>query len=137
MKDNKEFKLLIAGNQNTHPMYTRKCMKYISENKLSQFVEFLGQRSDVYDLMQQATALIVPSNFEAFGFITAEAMFNKCLVIGRNTAGTKEQFDNIELLLKSKYVFRFNSKQELVANLKEAVLYNDAHGFSLKMTPLR
>ena len=125
VKDHKEFKLLIAGNQNTHPMYTRKCMKYISENKLSQFVVFLGQRSDVYELMQQATSLIVPSNFEAFGFITAEAMFNKCLVLGRNTAGTKEQFDNIELLLKSKYVFRFSSKQELVAKLKEAVLYND------------
>lgn len=39
-------------------------------------------------------ALIVPSPFEAFGLITAEAMFNKCLVIGRDTAGTKEQFDN-------------------------------------------
>lgn len=44
--------------------------------------------------MNRATALIVPSPFEAFGLITAEAMFNKCLVIGKDTAGTKEQFDN-------------------------------------------
>ncbi len=44
--------------------------------------------------MKTAKALIVPSFHEGFGRITAEAMFNGCLVIGRNTAGTKEQFDN-------------------------------------------
>ena len=44
--------------------------------------------------MSKALALFVPSSFEGFGFITVEAMFCGCLVIGRNTGGTKEQFDN-------------------------------------------
>lgn len=57
-------------------------------------VVFLGMRKDIYSLMKDAMALIVPSYWEGFGFITTEAMFNGCLVIGRNTSGTKEQFDN-------------------------------------------
>lgn len=44
--------------------------------------------------MSKAQALIVASRFEGFGFITTEAMWNDCLVIGKNIAGTKEQFDN-------------------------------------------
>jgi len=47
-------------------------------------------RDDVYAIMSRATALIVPSHFEGFGRITAEAMFNGCLVAGYNSAGTRE-----------------------------------------------
>lgn len=46
--------------------------------------------------MNRATALIVPSPFEAFGLITAEAMFNKCLVIGKDTAGTKNNLTMVK-----------------------------------------
>jgi glycosyltransferase involved in cell wall biosynthesis len=38
--------------------------------------------------MAHATALIVSSYHEGFGFITVEAMFNGCLVIGNNKGGT-------------------------------------------------
>ncbi len=57
-------------------------------------VKFLGQSDRVAELMRGAAATVVPSRFEAFGFTTAEAMLLGCTVIGRNTAGTREQFDN-------------------------------------------
>ena len=71
--------------------------------------------------MQKATAQIVASRFEGFGFITAEAMFNKCLVIGRNTAGTKEQFDNGVHITGNESGYRFNDIFELVQDMKMAV----------------
>ena len=59
-------------------------------------IEFIGQQdlAETEEYMRNASALIVPSLYEAFGRITAEAMSNGCIVIGKNTGGTKEQFDN-------------------------------------------
>ena len=63
--------------------------------------------------MSNAKALIVASRCEAFGFITAEAMFCGCPVIGHNTGGTKIQFDN-GLKLKGKEIgFRYQTEEEL------------------------
>ena len=67
--------------------------------------------------MNRAMALIVPSPFEAFGLITAEAMFNKCLVIGRDTAGTKEQFDNGQKKQNQEIALRFTNEQQLTTHL--------------------
>lgn len=83
-------------------------------------VRFLGMRRDIYSLMSRAKALIVSSRHEGFGFITAEAMFNGCLVIGRNTSGTKEQMDNGFRMTGKEIALRFNTKDELVSMLKQA-----------------
>ncbi len=88
-KSELSYKLLIAGDT-TNQRYLNFVKKIIEENNIQNRVEFLGMREDIYSLMAQATALIVPSVFEGFGRITAEAMFQGCLVIGNNTAGTKE-----------------------------------------------
>lgn len=53
-------------------------------------VEFPGFINDVRNTLSKATALIVASNAEGFGRMTAEASFCGCLVIGKNIAGTKE-----------------------------------------------
>jgi|LSQX01.2.fsa_nt_gb glycosyltransferase involved in cell wall biosynthesis len=81
----------------------------------SEKVHFLGYRKDIYKLMSKATALIVPSRFEGFGFITAEAMYNGCLVIGKNNAGTKEQFDNGLNLSGEEIGIRYNTTEELIS----------------------
>lgn len=80
-------------------------------------VHFLGEipKEQVLEYMQKCLAIIVPSYFEAFGRITAEAMFNGCLVIGRNTGGTKEQFDNGKICTAQEIGLRFCSLSELVA----------------------
>lgn len=101
----------------------------IRNSGLSQ-IKYLGVRKDVYVLMSESMALIVPSFFEGFGFIIAEAMINHCLVIGRDTAGTKEQFDNGVKMCGKEIGLRFNSVEQLVAIMDEVVRkditkYND------------
>ncbi len=56
-------------------------------------IDFLGFQKDVRHLMSYAKALIVASPYEGFGRMTAEAAFCGTIVIGRNTAGTKEIMD--------------------------------------------
>ena len=75
---------------------------YISEMKAlcadlmcSDSVFFEGYHQNVKPFMVKAKALIVASYYEGFGRMTAEASFCGCLVIGRNTGGTKEILDEI------------------------------------------
>ena len=85
---------LIAIGAISENDYKKKCEDYISQQQLSSCIECVGVKNNVDAYMANATAILVPSHFEGFGFITVEAMSNGCVVIGRNTAGTKEQFDN-------------------------------------------
>lgn len=104
-------KLKIAGAGDFN--YTEKLKQLANVNSKESLIEFLGYRRDVYELMSNARALIVASRCEAFGFITAEAMFCGCPVIGHNTGGTKVQFDN-GLKLKGKEIgFRYQTEKEL------------------------
>jgi len=82
-------------------------------------IKFLGIRHDVYELMAQAQAVIVASPLEGFGFIAVEAMINNTIVIGRDTGGTKEQFDN-GLKLEGKEIgLRFDTIDELTMRMEQ------------------
>ena len=76
-------------------------------------IQYLGFRDDVYTLMNKAVAVVVPSYYEGFGFITVEAMLNGTIVIGRDTAGTKEQFDNGLEYCGEEVGIRFTTQREL------------------------
>lgn len=106
-----DYYLLIAGEGRGDyaDAIKEKCKNEIESGR----IQFLGYRSDVYSLMQKATALLVPSEREGFGFITAEAMYNGCLVIGRNTGGTKEQFDNGLKTTGYEIGLRFETEKDL------------------------
>lgn len=109
----KDYKLLIVGEDCIKSQYSQRCHNFILKKSLVDHVVFLGERHDVYRLMAHAKMLIVPSLFEGFGFITAEAMANGCIVVGRNTAGTKEQFDNGVKFAGCEIGYRFNDDEEL------------------------
>lgn len=94
-------------------------------------VHFLGARNDVDKLMQKAYAVIVASEFEALGRVTIEAMFNNCLVIGRNTTGTKEQFDNGLKITGKEIGIRFNDVDDLVRKMKYAKELSQDHYISI------
>jgi glycosyltransferase involved in cell wall biosynthesis len=111
---NLDFELLIAGDGELY--YVKELQKIIDDAKLTSRVKFLGFRVDIFNLMANATALVVPSRHEGFGFITVEAMFNGCLVIGNNTAGTKEILENENLGIL------YSGHDELVSSLKIVVL---------------
>lgn len=104
--------LIIAGDYNNE--YACGLMKLVEKSNMSNQILFIGFSSNVNQLMREAKALIVPSVFECFGLITAEAMYNGCLVIGRNTGGTKEQMDNAKNLCGKDIAIRFSNNEELV-----------------------
>ena len=106
--------LKIAGPYVETSMYYQQCLKFVSDNDLTECVEILGDRRDVYELMRHSLMLLVPSLFEGFGFITTEAMLNGCPVIGRDTGGTKEQFDNGLALTGDEIGFRFTNEEEML-----------------------
>lgn len=97
--------------------YTQLVKDKISQYGINKNVILLGMRDDILSLYTEAKALVVPSLSEGFGFITAEAMFSGCLVIGRDTAGTKEQFDNGKTITGKEIGLRYNTQEELVQHL--------------------
>ena len=111
--------LWLAGEKNT------SAIEAVSKSVYSSRIRLLGFRKDIYDLMQKAIATLVPTFFEVFGFVTTEAMLNGCLVIGRNTAGTKEQFDNGLHSLGKEIGLRFNNVEELASKMMWACQAND------------
>ena len=109
--------LYLAGQEIAGRDYVIKCHRFVTENELTHCVHFLGARADILALYQNATALIVPSLSEGFGFITAEAMFSGCLVVGHDAAGTKEQFDNGVVLTGEEIALRYTQQEQLVQHL--------------------
>lgn len=105
--------LKVAGS-NSDKDYFHQVQQIISKYDIGDRVEFLGERDDIEQLMQQANALIVPSRFEGFGLCMPEAMFNGCVVVGYNNAGTKEQFENGNKVMNGEEIgFPYNTSQEL------------------------
>ena len=85
--------LYIVGHYN-NDAYFRQCQQTISRHHLQDLVHFHGKTHDVSAYYREATALIIPSLVEGFGLVVAEAMSAGCIVIGHDTTGIKEQFDN-------------------------------------------
>lgn len=119
------YQMYLVGGWNDFD-YVNECKLLISNNHAEKFIKLLGRRTDVYELMGISRMLVVPSLFEGFGFITAEGMANNCVVIGRNTAGTKEQFDLGLNEVGSEIGYRFDTFEELVECLKKAAVENTA-----------
>lgn len=132
----KDYKLLICGASSSSAM-DNTIKNYCKENNLTDYIDFLGVRQDVDNIMQNAHALIMASHFEGLGRVTAEAMFNKCLVMGRNKAGTKEQFDNGVKFTGHEIAIRWNTIEELVQKMLEVANlstneYNDICNYAFK-----
>lgn len=69
--------------------------KYVNDSGFSQSIEFIGMTDNVKPYMERATAFLMCSANEGLGRVSIEAMFYGCLVIGRNSGGTKDFiFDN-------------------------------------------
>ena len=97
----------------------------------------MGYRKDVTEIMNKSKALIVASDFEAFGFITAEAMNAGCYVIGKNTAGTKLQMDNVRDVLGKECSSRFMSVEQLVEimnNVMNGSIQTDTNLLDIQQT---
>ena len=119
-KENHHTRLLYVGAVN--PDVQAEIDSIVKQNRLEGRVSLEGKRNNVREYMERALALVVPSRFEGFGRITAEAMSCGCLVIGKNTGGTKEQFDNGLTYCGSEIGFRYSDTKELEDCLSNILL---------------
>lgn len=110
--------LKVAGS-NDGDLYYQQQLTFIKDNGLTEYVEILGVCDDMASLMQNARALIVSSPFEGFGFCMPEAMQQGCLVIGRNSSGTKEQLDNALEMTGQEIALRYETIEELAKLLSD------------------
>lgn len=91
-----DWRLVIAGEGDKS--YVNQLKNLSQSFNCSNAINFIGfQNSEsIFNLMKKAAGLIVASQNEGFGRMTAEACFAGTIVIGRNTGGTKEILDMIE-----------------------------------------
>lgn len=122
-KYNNDFRLKIAGLGNNYEKIKQISMKYPQ-------IELLGFRDDIAELMSHATALLAPSKSEGFGFITVEAMYYGCWVIGKDSAGIKEQFNNVLKVSGTEIGTRFRSNDELLNAMVEMSSFNQSKLFN-------
>ncbi len=104
--------LAVAGSV-SDPRFYQGITQYLEQNDVKHKVVFLGARQDIGHLMRHALATIVPSKFEGFGRCLPEAMLCGCITVGRDTAGTKEQYDNGLQFTGQEIGFRFHDTDEL------------------------
>ncbi len=130
LRPNLDIRLKIAGDT-SNTQYRDFLTNEVRRMKIETKVDLLGMRKDVLDLMAKAYLMIVPSRSEGFGFITTEAQFNGALVLGRDTAGTKEQFDNGLEMTGKEIALRYSNHQELVQAMCEVVDNGIKHYFPM------
>lgn len=116
-KENKDFKLVILGFGPEE--YKKELTEICEKNHCKDAVVFEGYVTNVQDYMRKATALVVASNYEGFGLMTAEAAFSGCMIIGRNTGGTKE-------IMKETGGLSFYSIKDLQERMHEVAKMSDA-----------
>lgn len=114
--------LKVAGPSSA--MYGLLCKAYIRIYAMKPYVEFLGSRDDVPELMNGALALVVASRTEGFGLAAVEAMSQGCVVIGNDTTGMKEQFDIGKDFTGDEIGLRYNGISQLTQALHLAASEN-------------
>ncbi len=114
-KTDEPWPLYIAG-KDVDMNYSAGLKKFIQDKKLD-YVRFLGELPDITKWMQEAKAIIIPSRFEGFGLCMTEAMFNGCLVIGNDTGGTHEQFENGLEMEGTEIGLRYETPEQLAEQL--------------------
>lgn len=114
-KDNsiEPYKLILAGKYSESDEYYNRCLNLIKECMATEFVEFVGPRNDLNDLMYKCTALIIPSISEGLGRVLPEGLCNGALCIGRNTEGTKEQMELGKKFTGQEIALSFLTEDEL------------------------
>jgi len=112
-KTNPNLPNIIVLGAFTDQEYFRDIKDFIAVQHIEETVNILGEKNDVDNYMRHALAIIVSSKSEGFGFCMTEAMFNGCIVVGYNNAGTKEQFENGIQMTGAPIGFPYDNTKEL------------------------
>lgn len=121
------FQLIIAGEG----ILRVEIERIIQDLNLKDEITLLGNRKDIADLMNLADIYILPSKFEGFGLVVAEAMACETFVIATNCGGVSEVMgetgilvppQNSELLAQAIEHSLSLSDEEIIQNGKKARL---------------
>lgn len=107
------YKLRIIGEG--HSKYVDKLRRIIADADITDAVDFIGRTDKVKEHMSRATAFLMCSENEGLGRVSIEAMFYGCLVIGRNSGGTKD------FVLNSKTGLLFDDLDGCIAAMQKVV----------------
>lgn len=105
----KPIKFYIAGEGRLRPLLEN----LIEKMQLSNDIILLGARADIPELLNQSNFFILPSKYEGFGLVVAEAMACKCFVISTNSLGPAEIMGDTGILVEP----------QNPAKLADAILY--------------
>lgn len=98
MPSDLDFKLVIAGGGPLRAQLD----DLVGSLGLSSRVEFLGIRQDVPDVMCAADVFVLPSIWESFGLVVAEAMACECVVVATDSGGIREVLGNAGFLVPTR-----------------------------------
>lgn len=90
-----ETKLIIAGDGELRNEIENK----ILELDLKDDVFLLGRRQDIPELMSAVDLFVLPSKYEGFGLVVAEAMACKTLVVATDCGGVSEVLNDARFLV--------------------------------------
>ena len=85
-KQRTDFKLVIVGDG---PLKT-DLVNMVKELDLTEYVQFLGIRNDIPDLMSASDLFVLSSAWEGFGLVVAEAMACERLVVATDCGGVAQ-----------------------------------------------
>lgn len=116
------FKLVIAGDGELRSTIE----DIINTLKLKDDVILLGRRDDIPQLMSAADLFVLPSKYEGFGLVVAEAMACECLVVATDCGGVAEVLNNSDFLVLPEDSVALKDKLNSVLSLnndqKESVI---------------
>lgn len=130
------FKVIIAGDGELRNLIE----DMIGSLGLEKEVVLLGRRSDIPELMSAADLFVLPSKYEGFGLVVAEAMACECLVVATDCGGVNEVLNNSDFLVPPSDCIALKNKMkyalELQGKSKDIVINKNLNyvqeNFSLK-----
>lgn len=111
--------LLLVGSGEGHLMWLLE--HYIRKYELENYITIIPFQKDLSELRNHCGYSLTTSKFEALGRCTIEAMLAGHIVIGADTAGTKEIVGTDE---KRGYLYRQGDYRDL-AEVMKRVIYED------------
>lgn len=107
----KSYKLILAGDGNRR----KELENLVTELNLSDRVNFLGIRHDIYSLYKMCDIAVLSSNWEGFGLAAVEAMACRVPTIASNVEGLAQVVEGAGILFETG-----NSKElaEIIVSLE-------------------
>lgn len=123
-KLDKNKSLILVGNGTENKINEIKDI--VNKLSLNDRVFFLGERTDVEDIMKCCDIFVLPSKWEGFGLVAAEAMASGLPVVASNVDGLREVVGNCGLL------FENENLDDLVFNINKVFNMNEEEREELK-----